>query len=84
MDSASTASAGKTKSVYVKKNRYPISIVQLAEVLEIAWRNKTGFDLLTSSVASLSGGYSVSYLITLVDNEAPIGTYSVLQDAETK
>ena len=45
--SVSTAGTGKPKTIYIKKNQYPISIVQLAEVLEITWRNKAGFDILT-------------------------------------
>ena len=58
------------------------TIVQLAQFFEIVWKNKSGFDLLTSSLVSLSGGHSVSYLITLVSNEVPVDTNSVLQNAE--
>ena len=54
----------------------------MVKVLEIAWRNKAGFGLLTPLVGSLRGGHIVSYLITLVDKKIPIDTYSALQDAE--
>ena len=37
--------------------------------------------MLTYSVGYLSGGHSLSYLITHVDNNVPMGTYSELQDA---
>ena len=73
-NSESTENAGKTKTVYAEKNRYHISIVQLAEFSDIAWGKKKGFDLRNSSVVSLSGGNSVSYLITLVDNKVPMDT----------
>ena len=82
VDSAITADAGKPKTVYASKNQFPIYIVQLAEVLEIAWRKKAGFDMLASSVGYLSSGHSMSDLITLVDNKVPMDTYSALQDAE--
>ena len=65
--SYSVSTAGKLKTVYVGKNQYPISIIQLAEFLEIAWKKKAGFSLLTYLVCYLSGGHSVSYLITIVD-----------------
>ena len=74
VESASTASAGKTKTVHTRNTQYPISIIQLDEISNSVCRKKAGFDLPTSSVASLSSGYSVPYLITLVDNEAPINT----------
>ena len=65
-DLASSAStAGKLKTVYVGKNQHPIS-----------WKNKSGFDMLTSSVASLSSSHSVSDLITILDSEVPMYTYS--------
>ena len=59
----------KPKKIYAGENRYPIYIIQLDEVQEIAWKKKSGFDLLTFSVGPLSGGHSVSYLITLVENQ---------------
>ena len=65
---------GKPKTVYVGKNQYHISIIQLAEVLEIYWKEKTGFDLIASSVVSLSGSHSMSDLIMFVDNELPMYT----------
>ena len=80
--SNSVSAAGKLKTVYVGKNQYPISIIQLAEFLEIAWKKKAGFGLKNSSVGSLSGGHSVSDLITFVDDEVPMYTYSVLKDAK--
>ena len=74
-DPANNASVGgKPKSVDIGNNRYPISIIWLDEVLDISWRKK--------SVGSLSGGHSVSYLITLVDNKVPMDTYSALKYAE--
>ena len=79
VNSASTA--GKLKTVYVGKNQYPISIIQVSEISEIAWKKKSVFDLLTSSVASLRGNHSVSDLVTLVENKVPMDTYSALQDA---
>ena len=79
-DSARTAGAEKPKTAYVGKNRYSISIVQLAKVSEIVCRKKAGSDFLTSSVSSISGGHNVSDLITLVDKEVPIYNYFALQD----
>ena len=76
--------SGKLKTVYVGKNRYPISIMQLAEVLEIVWKRKACFDLIAPSVGSLIGGHSMSYLITLVDNYVPIDTYYALKYVEKK
>ena len=76
--------AGTPKTVYVGKNQYTISIVQLYEVSEIAWGKKAGFNLLTSLISSLSGGHNISDFITLVENEVTIDIYSALQDAETK
>ena len=70
----SASNAGKLKTVYVGKNQYPISIIQLSEISEIAWKKKAGFGLLNSSVASLSGGHSVSYFTTVVENEVPMDT----------
>ena len=64
----SARTAGKLKTVYVGKNQYPISIIQVSEISEIAWKKKSGFDVLTYSVASLRGKHSGSDLITLVDN----------------
>ena len=52
--------AGTPKTVYVGKNQYTISIVQLYEVSGIAWRKKSCFDLLTSSVIYLSGSHNAS------------------------
>ena len=74
----------KPKTVYIGKNRYPIYIIQLAEVLEIAWRKKSGFVLITYSVDPLRGGHSVSDLITIMDNEVPMDTHSKFQDSEKK
>ena len=73
-DSAITSGAGKPKTVYVGKNQYPISIVQLDEVSDIAWRKKAGLDLLTSLLGSLSGGHNMLDLITLVDNNVTMDT----------
>ena len=73
--SNSVSAAGKLKTIYVGKNQYPISIIQLAEFLEIAWKKKAGFGLKNSSVGSLSGGHSASDLITPVENEVPVDTY---------
>ena len=64
----SASTAGKFKAVYVGENQYPISIIQLSETSEIAWKKRSGFGLLTSSVGSLSGGHIVSDLIMLVYN----------------
>ena len=66
-NSASIYGAGKTKTVYVGKNQCPVSIVQLAKVSDITWREKAGFDLISSLLGSLSGGQSVSDLIKIVD-----------------
>ena len=66
-DSASIYGAGKPKTVYVGKNQCPVYIVQLAEVSDITWRKKAGFDLISSLLGSLSGGQSVSDLIKIVD-----------------
>ena len=77
-----TGSAVKLKTVYVGKNQYPISIVQLDEVSDIAWRKKSGFKFLTYPVGSLSGSHNVSDLITLVDNKLPMDTYSTLKYTE--
>ena len=74
-DPTNSASAViKLKTVYVGKTQYPISVIQLAEVLEISWKKKSGFDLLATSVGYLSGVHSVSYLIMLVDNKVPMYT----------
>ena len=83
-DSESTVDAGKPKTVYIRKNWYPIFIIQLAKVLEIAWKMKEGFDLLTSSVGSLSDGHSVSYMINIVENFTPMYTYYAFQHAENQ
>ena len=83
-DGASTDSTGKPKTLYVSNNQYPISIVRLDEVSEILLRNKSGCALLTSLLGSLSGGHNLSNLITFVDNKVPMGTYSVLQEAENQ
>ena len=53
--------------MYVGKDHYPVSLVQLAKVLDVAWKNKSGFDILTSTASSLLGSHNVSDLITLVD-----------------
>ena len=74
MDSAITLGAVEPKKVYVVKNLCPISIVQLAEVPEIAWRKKSCFNFLTDLVCSLSGGHGMSNLIMFVDNEVPMDT----------
>ena len=79
-NNASTAVNPKT--VYVGKNWYPISIIQLAEVSDIAWMKKSGFDILTSSVGPLSDRNSVSDFIIITDNKIPTDTYYALQDAE--
>ena len=52
-----------------RENQQYISIIQLDTILDIVWKNKAGFDMLNYSVRSLRGGYSVSNLITLVENE---------------
>ena len=54
----------------------------MAKVSGIAWRKKAGFDMLTSSVIYLSGGHSVSDLITLMDNKFPKYTYLALKYSE--
>ena len=72
LNSASTI--GKLEIVYVKKKQYPISIIQLAEVLDISWKKKAVFDLLPYSVGPLSGAHSVLYFIMLMDNEVPMET----------
>ena len=84
MDSVRTAGAGKPKKVYVRKNKYPIYIVQLAKVMEIAWRKKAGFSLLNYLAGYIISGYNVSYLITLMDNKVPMDTYYELQDTENQ
>ena len=70
----SASTAGKLKTIHVDKNQYPISVIQISEISEISWKKKAGFDLLSSSVASLSGGHSMYNLIMLVDNEVPMDT----------
>ena len=45
---------------------------------------KEGFDLLTSSVGSLSDGHSVSYMINIVENFTPMYTYYAFQHAENQ
>ena len=78
----SAITSGKLNTFNVGKNQYHISAIQLSEISEITCKKKSGSDLLTSSVAYLSGGHIVSYLITLVENEVPMDTYSALQDLE--
>ena len=80
----SVSASRKLKKVYVGKNRYPISIIQLSEVSEISWNKKAGLGLLTTLVGPLSSGHSVSDLITLVDNEFLMDTYYALQDTENQ
>ena len=83
---ADNASAGavKPKTVYVGNNQYPISTVQLADVSEIAWMNKSCLGFLTSLVSSLGCGHNLSDMITLVYNEVSMDMYSVFQDSEKK
>ena len=79
-DTTSTAGVGKPKTVSFRNNRYPISIVYLEKVLDIAWRKKAVFNLIASSVGPLSGSHSLTHLIMLVDNRVPMNTYSALKD----
>ena len=76
VNSASTS--GQLKTVYVGKNQYTVSTIKLAEISDLSWNKKAGFNMLTSSVVSLNGGHSVSYLIMVLENEVLIDTYSVL------
>ena len=64
--------AVKTKRVYVEKDQYLISMVQLGEISEISWKNKPGLHLLNYLVSSLSGYHNVLGLITIVENEVPM------------
>ena len=63
----SSSGVVRPRAVYVGKDHYPVSLVQLAQVLDVAWKNKSGFDILTSTASSLLGSHNVSDLITLVD-----------------
>ena len=58
------------------------SFLLLDKCSDIAWRKKSDFDLLTSSMSSLSSGHSMSDLIKLVGNKVPMNTYSALLDVE--
>ena len=71
----SSSGIGRRSMVYVGKEQYPVSIIQIAQVLDVACKNKSVFDLLTSTVNSLSVSYNVSDLITLVCVEVPMDTY---------
>ena len=70
--------AGKPKIVYIEKDQYPISIIQLHQVSDIEWRKKSGCDFLTCLVNSFSCGYNVFGLITYVENEVLMDKYSAL------
>ena len=37
----------RTRTVHVGKDQYPVSVVQIAQVLDIAWKKKAVFYLLT-------------------------------------
>ena len=79
---ASSSGVGRPRTVYVGKYQYPVSLVQLAQVSDVARKKKAGFDLLMPTVRSLLGSHNVSDLINPVDGEIPIYTYSDLQNSE--
>ena len=68
--------------MYVGKYQYLVSLIQTTQVSDVAWKNKAGFDILTSTVKFLLGSHNVFDLITLVDGEVPMDTYSALQNYE--
>ena len=79
-----TSSSGvcRPRTVYVGKYQYLVSLIQTTQVSDVAWKNKAGFDILTSTVNSLLGSHNVFDLITLVDGEVPMDKYSALQNLE--
>ena len=68
--------------MYVGRDQYPVSLIQLAQVSDVAWKNKAGFYILSSTVNYLMGSHNVSALINLLDGEVPMDTYSALQNYE--
>ena len=63
----SSSVVGSPRTLYVGKDQYPVSLIQIAQVLDVAWKKKQGFDILMSTVNSLLGSHKISDLIILVD-----------------
>ena len=82
VNKASGSGFGRPRTVYVRKDQYLVSLVQPAQVLDIVCKNKSGFNILTSTVKYLLGSHNVSGFITLVDVEVPMDTYYALQNSE--
>ena len=71
---ASDSGVVRPVMVYVGTDQYPVSLIQLSQVLNIAWKNKAVLNVLKSTVSSLLGSHNGSNLITLVDGAVPMYT----------
>ena len=78
----SSSGDGRPRTVYVGKYQYPVSLIKLTPVLDVAWKKKAGFNFLTSTVNYFFGSHNISDLITLVDGEVPVYTYYALHNFE--
>ena len=71
----------RPRTVYVGKEKYPISLVPLENVSTPAWKKQRGFDRLETAVFPLKRTHQIADLIELVSTEIPIDVHSAAQDS---
>ena len=70
------------KTIYLGKDQRPISVMKLALLEEPSWKRGATFTHLAKAIKSQMKNYTMADLVTVVANEMPISTESVMEEAE--